>query len=90
MVTIDRLGYHTDFGICCEDGVSSEFPGITDAMWWAIVTVATVGYGDVVTEDRFRPGSTFLSVFNLRTFIIFPTSTFVLSADGATQLVQFQ
>jgi hypothetical protein len=53
MVTIDRLGYHTDFGICCEDDgqgalVSSEFPGITDAMWWAIVTVATVGYGDVI------------------------------------------
>jgi len=28
-----------------------EFPTLGRAMWWAIQTVTTVGYGDVVPED---------------------------------------
>ena len=27
-----------------------DFDGVTDALWWSIQTVTTVGYGDVVPE----------------------------------------
>lgn len=28
-----------------------EFDGLEDALWWAVQTVTTVGYGDVVPEN---------------------------------------
>ena len=35
-----------------ERGGNSELDSFSDALWWAVVTVTTVGYGDVVPETQ--------------------------------------
>ncbi|CAE8593572.1 unnamed protein product [Polarella glacialis] len=38
----------TQFGLCCnEDDAPLDFPSISAAFWWSIVTMTTVGFGDV-------------------------------------------
>ena len=44
-------------------------PGIFDAMWWVIVTISTVGYGDIVPEDwKGRLVGSFLILLGLALF----------------------
>jgi hypothetical protein len=43
------------FGICCDEyGSALDFPSIVHAAWWAVVTMTTVGFGDLI--PRTYPG----------------------------------
>jgi voltage-gated potassium channel len=62
-----------------------DFPTLGDALWWAIVTLATVGYGDIVPTTAWGRvvgsvvivlGVTFLSVLTATI-----TSSFVSAAQ---------
>ena len=54
---------------------SKDFPTFEDGIWWAIVTIGTVGYGDIVpTTTTGRIVGVVLIVFGV-TFISFLTAT---------------
>jgi len=61
----DSVASSSSFGICCNDyGAPMAFPTIIEATWWSIVTMTTVGFGDVVpqtTLGRIVGGITMLS-----------------------------
>ena len=63
-----------------------DFHSLGDALWWSIVTLATVGYGDIVPETAWgRIIGTFVMLLGV-TFISFLTATvtslFVSSEEG--------
>mmetsp|Transcript_41404 Transcript_41404/g.65602 ORF Transcript_41404/g.65602 Transcript_41404/m.65602 type:complete len:463 (-) Transcript_41404:156-1544(-) len=41
-------GFAPTFGLCCtEESAPSDFPSIVSAFWWSLVTMTSVGYGEV-------------------------------------------
>ena len=68
-----------------------DFPSLGDGVWWAIVTLATVGYGDIVpTTPVGRVVGSALILFGV-TFLAFLTATVTslfVSADQETQQIE--
>ena len=65
---------------------SSEFHSYGDALWWALETLTTVGYGDIVPESAWgRSIGAFVMILGI-TFISFLTATvtslFVSADEG--------
>jgi hypothetical protein len=64
-------GYHTRLRVlCCHTSViesADTFPSIVHSFWWAIVTVATVGYGDSVPRTT---GAKFVGAASMLTGIL--------------------
>jgi voltage-gated potassium channel len=54
------------------DAQPDKFGTIPDAMWWAIVTLATVGYGDVVPVTPFGKLLTSIAIFFGVTLVALP------------------
>jgi voltage-gated potassium channel len=64
---------------------SKDFPTLEDGIWWAIVTLGTVGYGDLVpTTTAGRIIGSLLIVFGV-TFISFLTATVTSAFVSAEQ-----
>jgi voltage-gated potassium channel len=71
----------------------TDFPTYADAVWWAIVTLATVGYGDIVpTTGWGRIVGSALILFGV-TFLSFLTATITslfVSTDQEKQQAEEQ
>jgi voltage-gated potassium channel len=72
-----------------EHSVNHEFATFGDALWWGIVTLTTVGYGDIVPEtEKGRVAGTFLMFTGLATLGLISgtlASAFRLTPSGATE-----
>ena len=56
-------------GLAIEIAEPETFPSLTDALWWSMVTVSTVGYGDVVPQTVVgRAVATGLIIFGIGIF----------------------
>ena len=56
-------------GLAIEIAEPETFPSLTDALWWSMVTVSTVGYGDVVPQSVVgRAVATVLIIFGIGIF----------------------
>ena len=78
------LGVLAGFVVTLVD--KKDFPSFGDGVWWAIVTLGTVGYGDIVPHTAWgRVVGSIVIVFGV-TFIAFLTATvtsaFVSAAEG--------
>jgi voltage-gated potassium channel len=62
----------------------AAFGSIPDAMWWAIVTIATVGYGDV--HPVTPPGKMFASVVMILSIAVFALPAGILATGFASEL----
>jgi voltage-gated potassium channel len=64
---------------------SEDFPTLEDGIWWAIVTLGTVGYGDLVpTTTTGRIVGSVVIIFGV-TFISFLTATVTSAFVSAEQ-----
>jgi voltage-gated potassium channel len=66
-----------------------DFPTLGDALWWALVTLATVGYGDIVPQSAWgRVVGSFVIVLGV-TFLSLLTATvtsYFVEADQERRL----
>lgn len=47
-------GVSPKYGLCCtEDSAAEDFPSIVAATWWSLVTMTSVGYGEVYPKTPF-------------------------------------
>jgi voltage-gated potassium channel Kch len=54
------------------------YPSLWDAVWWALVTVSTTGYGDVVPHTV--PGKIVASIVMINALALIPAITAVVTA----------
>jgi voltage-gated potassium channel len=82
VLTTLALGLAAGFVVTLVD--KRDFPTFGSGVWWAIVTLGTVGYGDIVPHTAWgRVVGSLVIVFGV-TFIAFLTAT-VTSAFVATE-----
>jgi voltage-gated potassium channel len=63
-----------------------DFPTIEDGIWWSIVTLATVGYGDIVphtTWGRVLGGAVIILGVTFLSFLIATVTSLFVDADRA-------
>lgn len=87
VVAISALGMYL-----AESGENPNVRDIWDALWWAVVTITTVGYGDVspaTAEGRLAAGV--LMVLGI-TFFSFLTATFTaaLTSTSSTEAASLE
>ena len=77
------LGLIAGFVVTLVD--KKDFPSFGDGVWWAIVTLGTVGYGDIVPHTAWgRVVGSIVIVFGV-TFIAFLTATVTSAFVSAAQ-----
>ena len=91
-VTTLPVGLLAGFVVTLVD--KQDFPTFGDGIWWAIVTLGTVGYGDIVPHTAWgRVVGSLVIVFGV-TFIAFltaiVTSAFVSAAEQRARVVEQQ
>ena len=91
-VTTLLVGLLAGFVVTLVD--KQDFPTFGDGLWWAIVTLGTVGYGDIVPHTAWgRVVGSLVIVFGV-TFIAFltaiVTSAFVSAAEQRARVVEQQ
>lgn len=64
--------------------IDPAFDGYAEALWWAVVTVTTVGYGDIVPESQ--TGRVIASVLMLAGVSAIPIATSLVVTVFATRL----
>ena len=91
-VTTLLVGLLAGFVVTLVD--KQDFPTFGDGVWWAIVTLGTVGYGDIVPHTAWgRVVGSLVIVFGV-TFIAFltaiVTSAFVSAAEQRARVAEQQ
>lgn len=71
-----------------DGGGSSEFENYADALWWGVVTVTTIGYGDKVPQTWI--GKTIASCFSVFAISFFALPAGILGSGFALKVQQKQ
>uniref|UniRef100_A0A673CFM2 Potassium voltage-gated channel subfamily KQT member 1 n=1 Tax=Sphaeramia orbicularis TaxID=375764 RepID=A0A673CFM2_9TELE len=71
-----------------DSGGSSEFENYADALWWGVVTVTTIGYGDKVPQTWI--GKTIASCFSVFAISFFALPAGILGSGFALKVQQKQ